>query len=52
MPLTITHLKNGKYQVKNNTTGKIHSKGTTKKKADKQVRLLNWIDTNVKPIIH
>jgi len=48
MPLTITQLKNGKYQVKNKETGKIHSKGTTKIKAEKQVRLINWIDTHFK----
>ena len=52
MPLIITPLKSGKYQVKNKATGQIHSKATTLKKAEKQVKLLNWIDTNIKPITH
>ncbi len=45
MPYKITKLKNGKYQVKNITNNKIVAKGTTKSKAEKQVKLLNMIDS-------
>jgi len=44
MPFIITKLSNGKYQVKNKETGKIHAKGTTKAKAQKQVKLMQWVD--------
>jgi hypothetical protein len=44
MPYTITKLTNGKYQVKNKSTGKIHAKGTTKIKAQKQVKLMGMMD--------
>ena len=44
MPYKITKLKTGKFQVKNSKTGKIHSKGTTKIRAEKQVRLLKMIE--------
>lgn len=43
MPYKITKLKTSKFQVKNSKTGKIHSKGTTKIRAEKQVRLLNAV---------
>ena len=44
MPLIITRLKNNKYQVKNAITGEIHAKGTTKKKAENQVKLIHLLD--------
>jgi len=47
MPYSISKLKNGKYQVKNKDNGKIHAKGTTKIKAEKQVRFLEMMD-NIK----
>ena len=45
MPYKITKLKNGKYQVKNIDKNKIVAKGTSKKKAESQVKLLNMIDS-------
>jgi hypothetical protein len=44
MPYTVRKIR-GKnlYTVKNAITGTVHSAGTTKKKADAQVRLLNSI---------
>lgn len=45
MPFLITKLSNGKYQVKNKETGKIHSKGTTLKKAKGQVKLIEYLDS-------
>jgi hypothetical protein len=32
------------YSVKNANTGKVHSKGTTKPKAEAQIRLLNMME--------
>ena len=40
MPLVITRSKNNKYQVKNASTGEIHAKGTTKKKAENQDKII------------
>ena len=48
MPYQISRLVNGKYQVKNKITGKIHAKGTTKDKAEKQVKLMEFMDANNK----
>jgi len=45
MPYKITKLKNGKYQVKNIDKNKIVAIGTSKKKAESQVKLLNMIDS-------
>ncbi len=42
MPAKITKTKGGKFQVK--TPNAVHAKGTTKKKAEAQKRLLNAID--------
>jgi hypothetical protein len=42
MPVHLTKLKNGKYKV--TTPNGTHAKGTTKKKAEAQRRLLNAID--------
>lgn len=44
MPLVIKRLKNNKYQVKNSLTGEIHAKGTTKKKAENQVQLIQLLE--------
>jgi len=38
-------LKNGLYSVKNSRTGKVHSLGSTKTKAEAQIRLLQLIDS-------
>lgn len=44
-------MKNGdKYSVENALTGKIHAKGTTKKKAMGQLHLLNAIDHGFVPL--
>lgn len=43
MPLAIKRLKNNKYQVKNTVTGEIHAKGTTKKKAENQAKLIELL---------
>jgi hypothetical protein len=48
MPYKITKVKGNKYRVKNKQTGKVHAKGTTKTKAEKQVRLLSMIDKKKK----
>ena len=46
MPIVIRKLPNKNlYKVYNKLTGEIHSKGTTKAKALKQVKLLNMIDS-------
>jgi len=37
------------YQVKNVDTGMVHSRKTTKRKAESQIRLLNAIDHGFKP---
>ena len=44
MPEIIVRLKNGKYQVRNKRTGRIHSRGTTLAKAKAQVRLIMYED--------
>jgi hypothetical protein len=44
MPYEIKRLKNGKYRVKNKDTGAIKARGTTKAKAEKQVRFLRYIE--------
>lgn len=45
MAYKIIHEKYTKhYKVVNATTGKVHSFGTTKEKADAQVRLLNAVE--------
>ena len=49
MPFTIRKLPNSnKYRVTNKKTGVVHSKATTKKKAEAQVRLMLAIDNNPK----
>ena len=47
MPVKVTKLKSGKYRV--STPHGVKSKGTTKKKAMAQKRLLNAIDHGWKP---
>ena len=45
MPYSIRKIPNKNcYQVKNTDTGKIHSKCTTKQKAEAQAKLLRAID--------
>jgi len=43
MPFSIRKIKNKKYQVYNLDTGKVYSKGTTKKRAKSQMRLLRSV---------
>jgi hypothetical protein len=43
MPFSIRKIKNKKYQVYNLDTGKIYSKGTSKKRAKSQMRLLHSV---------
>ena len=45
MPYEIISLPKGKVMVINRLTGKIHSKSTTLDKAEKQIRLLQHLDT-------
>lgn len=44
MPYAISHLADGHYRVMNTESRKVHSKHTTKEKAEAQMRLLNAID--------
>lgn len=48
MPYKITKLTNNKYQVKNIKTGDILAKGTSKIKAEKQIKLLNFLENKIK----
>jgi hypothetical protein len=43
MPFSIRKIKNGKYEVYNLDTGKVYSKGTSKKRAKSQIRLLHSV---------
>ena len=47
MPVTIRKKKGGKYSV--STPNGVHAKGTTKKKAEAQKRLLNAVEHGWKP---
>jgi hypothetical protein len=47
MPEKITKTKSGKYRV--STPGGVKAKGTTKKKAEAQARLLRAVDHGWKP---
>ena len=44
MPYIIKKVKGGKFSLVNRITGKVHSKGTTLKKAEAQQRLLEAFD--------
>jgi hypothetical protein len=44
MPYKIIKKPNGKYKVKNLHSGKIIAKNTTKVKAEKQIKLLHYLD--------
>ena len=44
MPYKLIRLNNKCYSVKNTITGKLHSKCSTLKNAEKQLRLLNYIE--------
>jgi hypothetical protein len=46
MPYSIRKIGKNKYQVYNTATGEVHSKGTSKKKAEGQFRLLQGIARN------
>ncbi len=43
MPYKLIKLKNNKYKVKNIDTNKVMAKSTTKTKAMKQIKLLNYL---------
>jgi len=47
MPVKVKKLKGGKYQV--STPNMVHAKGTTKKKAKAQERLINAVDHGWRP---
>jgi hypothetical protein len=44
MPYQIEKLYNGRFRVKNTKTGEVKAKNTTKIKAQKQVKLLNYLE--------
>ena len=44
MPYKISKLASGYYSLKNSLTGRVHSKHTTKAKAEAQMRLLQMVD--------
>ena len=46
MPYSISPRPNGKFEVLNSDTGRIHSIGTTSAKAHAQIRLLRAIEHN------
>ena len=48
MPYEIKHISPNKFQVKNRITGQIHSRGTSLDKAEKQVRLMEYLDVMTK----
>ena len=48
MPFAIIKVKKNKFSVINTRTGVIHSKHTSLKKAEAQVRLLYMVDHNKK----
>ena len=43
MPYTIEKLSNGKHRVFNAITGKVFSSGTTKSRAESQVKYLHYV---------
>ncbi len=47
MPYQIKKLSNGKFQVINKITGKVHAKSTTKTKAKKQIKLMEYLDNKL-----
>jgi hypothetical protein len=44
MPYQIKKLDNCRFRVKNSKTGEVKAKNTTKIKAQKQVKLLNYLE--------
>ena len=44
MPVTITRMSGGRYEVR--TPSRVHAKGTTREKAEKQARLLRAVEHN------
>jgi hypothetical protein len=50
LPYAIKLVGKGRYSVVNTQTGRVHAKGTTKAKAQRQLTLLNGIDEGfIKP---
>ncbi len=49
MPYKIVPLKSGKYKMVNKKSGKVHAKGTTRKKAIKQMQFLQMKEHGVIP---
>ena len=49
MPYAVNHLADGHYRVMNTATRKVHSKHTTKEKAEAQMRLLNAVEHGFVP---
>lgn len=49
MPYRIVPLGNGRYKVVNALTGEVHSKRTTKARAERQVRLMNATEHGWRP---
>jgi len=48
MPYKIIKKSNGRYKVINKITGKVHSKDTTLEKAEKQIKLMEYLDSKKK----
>ncbi len=48
MPYKIIKKANGRYKVKNLHSGKLVAKNTTKIKAQKQIKLLHYLDSKKK----
>ena len=44
MPYKIIKKSNGRYKVINKDTGKIHASNSTLKNAEKQIRLMEYLD--------
>lgn len=49
MPYAIRSAGEGRYKVVNTETGAVHSKATTKPKAEAQVRLLRGVEHGMRP---
>ena len=49
MPYSIQDAGGGKFKVVNRESGNVHSKATTKAKAEAQVRLLHGVEHGMKP---
>jgi len=49
MPWSMTRVGKNRYKVKNPESGEVHAKGTTKKKAEAQMRLLRAVKHGWRP---